>query len=242
MNTFILQDWRLFVNVLSYFSCPPALLPPGDLSQAPKREGGAPGGGGGGALRPQKGGGRGLWPLSPPFVWLANGQPNAAAPPGRPSVPPAARVAASMTPPSVSPSPAARSAVAAFAPGGRRFTGAGQRPAPCKTKAGAEGPCFVGAMRPRRPPAERPAPRQPYGEPPEKRAARLYLPYKIASAPYRAAIPARHTRCRNRAQRFSSTSGWNWTPSTSGPASTPSMVPSRVAAHWIRPGAKPLTR
>lgn len=168
MNTFILQNWRLFVNVLSYFSCPPALLPPGDLSQAPKREAGAP--------------------------------------------------------------------------GGRRFTGAGQRPAPCKTKAGAEGPCFVGAMRPRRPPAERPAPRQPYGEPPEKRAARLYLPYKIASAPYRAAIPARHTRCRNRAQRFSSTSGWNWTPSTSGPASTPSMVPSRVAAHWIRPGAKPLTR
>ena len=190
MNTFILQDWRLFVNVLSYYSCPPALLPPGDLSQAPKREAGVP------------------------------------PPPGRPSVPPAARVAASMTPPSVSPSPAARSAVAAFAPGAAAFyRGRAKGPPPQAVEKVAQA-TFSTAN----------------GEPPEKRAARLYLPYKIASAPYRAAIPARHTRCRNRAQRFSSTSGWNWTPSTSGPASMPSMVPSLVAAHWIRPGAKPLTR
>ena len=60
----------MFVNVLSYFSCPPALLPPGDLSQAPKRGAGAPGGRRRGRAAPRKGGAGAKGPCLPlSFGW-----------------------------------------------------------------------------------------------------------------------------------------------------------------------------
>ena len=80
MNTFILQDWRLFVNVLSYFSCPPALLPPGDLSQAPKREAGAPGGRRRGRAAPPKGGAGAFGPCA---LWFGGPEGRQTPPPPR---------------------------------------------------------------------------------------------------------------------------------------------------------------
>ena len=159
MNTFILQNWRLFVNVLSYFSCPPALLPPGDLSQAPKREAGAPGGAAAGARCAPKGGGRGLWPLSPPFVWLANGQPNAAAPPRASQRPPCRHGSRLHDAPFRLPFPGCQERCCSVcAGGGGVLQGRAKGPPPVKPKQGPKAPVLWALCAPAAPRRNAPRP------------------------------------------------------------------------------------